>query len=128
MQSRQNPPRGTFCRFTEFSRFDVLDRNGQNVGSCDDLVFDCMSGQIRHVMIRAGTVLGIGGKSLAVPFQALDIRGNQIQLHRTKDELMRAPWGEGEMTFGPDYERTASTYWGESWGGTYYGEGTQTQY
>lgn len=121
MQQRQTYG-GNTCRFSDFHKFDVVDSRGENLGSVDDVMFDLSSGQIHQVFVRAGDFLGLGGKMLAIPFRALDIRGKRLQLHRTKDELMKAPWSEQGQMFTPDYDRTSSTYWGEEWGGPYYSE------
>ena len=110
------------CRFSDFQRFEVFDSRGEKVGTVDDLSFDLSTGQIHHVFMKAGDFLGLGGKMLTVPFRSMDVQGDRIQLHRTKDELMNAPWSERDQMFTPDYDRTSSTYWGEEWGGPYYRE------
>lgn len=110
---------GNYCRFSDFRGFDVVDSHGERLGSVDDLLFDLTNGQIHRFFIKAGDFLGLGGKMLAIPFRAMDVRGNRIQVHRTKDEMMNAPWSERDQMFSPDYDRTSSTYWGEEWGGTH---------
>lgn len=105
-----------FYKFSDLRKFDVVDSRGDSLGTIDDCTFDFTSGQIHHVLVKAGAVLGIGGKMIAIPFRALEFRDEKIYLHRTKDELMNAPWTASDQMFGPDYDRTWSGYWGDEWG------------
>ncbi len=114
----QQPSRfaGNYYRFSYLRERDVVDSHGGNVGSIEDCTFDFSTGQIHHILVKAGDFLGIGGKMIAIPFRALDLRGDKIHLNRTKEELMNAPWTASDQMFGPDYDQTWSGYWGNEWG------------
>src|SRR3989337_838127 len=90
---------GNTCRFSDFRGFDVVDSRGERLGSVDDLMFALSTGQIHPFFVKAGDFLGMGGKMLAIPFRSMDVRGNRIQVHRTKDEMMNAPWSERDQMF-----------------------------
>lgn len=49
----------------------VVNSRGESVGSISDVIVDRGSGQIRHALVETGAVLGIGGKTIAVPFSRL---------------------------------------------------------
>ncbi|MBI2864942.1 MAG: PRC-barrel domain-containing protein [Chloroflexi bacterium] len=113
----QQPSRypGKYYRFSEFRKYDVVDSRGDSLGTIEDCAFDFTTGQIHHFFVKAGDFLGLGGKMIAIPYRAVDFRDDKVYLHRTKDELMKAPWTERDQMFGPDYERTWTGYWGDEW-------------
>jgi hypothetical protein len=78
----------------------------EDIGEVNDVLFD-MSGKGAAVLIGVGGFLGIGEKSVAVPFERLrvtreegDMDNLQVSLETTKEELNAAPAFE---------ERTAGT-------------------
>lgn len=104
------------CRFSDISGmngWDVVDTKGNTVGKISDLAFDPESGQIRYGLVKADSVLGIGGKTLAIPFRSMDFRGKKVHVSRTKDDLMHGPWSDADRVLSSDEERTAYNYWGE---------------
>jgi sporulation protein YlmC with PRC-barrel domain len=69
--------------------------DGETVGEINDLLMS-KSGRVIAISIGAGGILGVGGKTVAVPFSALTIvdmaEGKQIRLEGVgKDELLAAP-------------------------------------
>jgi sporulation protein YlmC with PRC-barrel domain len=55
---------------------DVFDANGRPVGKVEDVLMD-HDGFVQTVVIRVGGILGVGGKSVAVPFSAMQWRMNE---------------------------------------------------
>jgi len=55
---------------------DVFDANGKPVGKVEDVLMD-HDGYVQTVVIRVGGILGVGGKSVAVPFSAMQWRMNE---------------------------------------------------
>ena len=49
----------------------VVNRFEQDVGTIKEIMLDVHSGQVRYAVMRAGGVMGVGGKLFAVPWQAL---------------------------------------------------------
>jgi sporulation protein YlmC with PRC-barrel domain len=74
---------------------DVTNPEGQIIGDINDLLFD-KTGQISTAVIGVGGFLGLGEKSVAIPFAALTVRlaadgSRTIALTASKSELNLAP-------------------------------------
>jgi sporulation protein YlmC with PRC-barrel domain len=73
----------------------VSNEAGERVGDINDLLFD-KSGRIVNVVIGVGGFLGIGEKSVAVPYSALSITAGAdgkrvVGLAQSKEQLKSAP-------------------------------------
>ena len=71
----------------------VVNRQGADLGSIEDLMLDPQNGRIEYAVLDFGGFLGIGDKYFAVPLQAFDIdRSNErFVLDVTKERLESAP-------------------------------------
>jgi Cu/Ag efflux protein CusF len=63
------------------------------LGKIDDLVINPADGQVIYAALSYGSVLGLGGKLFAVPWEALQLQpdGKTFVLNITKEELENAP-------------------------------------
>jgi sporulation protein YlmC with PRC-barrel domain len=68
---------------------NVYDRENQKVGSVYDLILD-RDGRVADVVVDVGSVLGIGGKNLAVKMSDLKTDNNRLTLNQTKQQLQAA--------------------------------------
>jgi sporulation protein YlmC with PRC-barrel domain len=57
----------------------VWDTQGKEVGQISKLLVDVQGGKIASVMVKQGGSLGMGGKELLVPWEALKIQRGQNQ-------------------------------------------------
>jgi sporulation protein YlmC with PRC-barrel domain len=57
----------------------VRDAQGKDIGSVSKLMIDPAQGKVMSVIIKRGGTLGIGGKELAVPWSAVQIKRDQNQ-------------------------------------------------
>jgi sporulation protein YlmC with PRC-barrel domain len=98
---RQQSPMGV----NDYYKQNVYDRSDNSIGEVSDLLLD-KSGQVRAVMLSVGGFLGVGGKYVSVPFDALEVReknGNRyLVMDTTKEALKSAP--------GYQYDRTAGKW------------------
>src|SRR6266516_4841431 len=74
----------------------VINKQGEKLGTIDDLVIDLESGKVVYAALSVGGVLGIGDKLFAVPFEefktAHDTSNNvSFVLDESKDRLANAP-------------------------------------
>jgi sporulation protein YlmC with PRC-barrel domain len=80
----------------------VLNDNQEKLGKIEDLVIDANTGKVHHVILSTGSVMGMGGKMLPVPWNALQTitkaattQGAMPEVYCTlnisKDALQKAP-------------------------------------
>jgi sporulation protein YlmC with PRC-barrel domain len=73
----------------------IYNSSNENIGKVSDLVMS-QTGQIDAVVIGVGGFLGIGEKSVAVPFSAIQVSNDQdgnpkFTAQMSKDDLNKAP-------------------------------------
>lgn len=49
----------------------VVNQSEEDVGTIKEIMLDVHSGQLRYAVMSSGSVMGVGGKLFAVPWQAL---------------------------------------------------------
>lgn len=68
----------------------LKDRTGEDIGDISDIVMD-KSGKQRYAVVSVGDFLGIGGKSVAVPFDQLELEGdNLILMSQDAEQSLKA--------------------------------------
>ncbi len=77
----------------ELEGMKVVSKNGDDIGKIDKVTTDPQSGQIKFVTISKGSVLGMGGKDVAVPREAfrIDETKQQATLTVNEDKLENVP-------------------------------------
>jgi sporulation protein YlmC with PRC-barrel domain len=68
---------------------NVYDRQNQKLGSVQDLILD-KDGRVAAVVVSVGSVVGIGGKNVAVRMSDIKTDNNRLTLDRTKQQLEQA--------------------------------------
>jgi sporulation protein YlmC with PRC-barrel domain len=70
----------------------VYNSDGQKVGSVNDIVFD-KDGKIVGVVLKVGGLLGIGGKSVGIKWQEVQVAPQEgtLKVNYTEDQLKVAP-------------------------------------
>jgi sporulation protein YlmC with PRC-barrel domain len=62
---------GGIIEFSELEGFDVVNANGENVGSIGDLLINTQSGEILVAAVEFGGFLGLGTQVLPIPWESL---------------------------------------------------------
>jgi sporulation protein YlmC with PRC-barrel domain len=70
--------------------FDVMTSDDEDVGEVQDLVFDDQN-KITAVVLSVGGFLGVGEKSVAVPFDAIQVEEEAVRVNVGSDTLEDAP-------------------------------------
>lgn len=73
---------------------DIVGADGRDkIAGATDLIIDRGSGRIAYVVAKTGAVLGLGGKSIAVPYEAFEWNGadEKFRLSATKEQLAQFP-------------------------------------
>jgi sporulation protein YlmC with PRC-barrel domain len=70
----------------------VYNTEGQSVGSVQDIVFD-KDGKIVGVVLKVGGILGIGGKSVGIKWDEVQVvpQEDAVKVNYTEDQLKVAP-------------------------------------
>lgn len=66
----------------------VYDTQNRSIGSIKDLVLN-KDGKVADVVIDVGSVLGVGGKYVAVAMNDVKADNNRLTLDRTKEQLQQ---------------------------------------
>jgi len=90
----------------------VLDRDGEEIGTVDDLLVDDSERKVRFLRIKEGGFLGIGVRRFLIPVDAI----TRIQSDEVHVDQEGAHIGSG-----PDYDPKIAS--DEAWRGRAYGEG-----
>ena len=71
----------------------VVDEAGNDIGKIEEVMIDLGNGGILYAVLSHGSFMGIGGKLVAVPWQAftVDTMNEQLVLAVSKDKLDAAP-------------------------------------
>ncbi len=77
----------------ELKGLEVISQTGEKLGKIESVNTDPQSGDIRFVTISKGSILGMGGKDIAIPKEAfrVDESNNQVLLTVNKDKLENVP-------------------------------------
>ncbi len=102
-----------FVETDEFIGTDVLDMEGDKLGSVSDVLVDRGSGNIPYVIVDTSNMLGFGGSKVAVPYSAFGWVPDEEEptLDTTEDELERMPTFSEDrwLAGGGDLDRRRST-------------------
>ncbi len=81
-----------FHRGSELIGTDVVNPNGDTIADVEDFIIDRGDGRITHVLLKSGDVLGIGGKTIAVPYERLsyNLADKEFRLDMTEEQIDRA--------------------------------------
>ncbi len=104
-----------FVKSSVLTGAEVFNYNDENIGTVTDLIIDRGSGQITQAVIESGAILGMGGKSIAVPFNRLkwDNAEQQFALDMTQERIDRAVEFDPEAW--PNLDHTTWTEQIERW-------------
>src|SRR5687767_14744815 len=71
----------------------VENPRGEDLGTIDNLMINIHTGRVEYVVLEFGSVLGIGGKLFAVPFEQLRVAPGRhvFILDREKEYLKDSP-------------------------------------
>ena len=86
--------RGTpkFYRFGDLRGRQVFDDSGEEIGTVRDLFLDEEGQEVRYLDVRAGGVLGLGGRMLVIPPHAIDrISEDRVTLNESRQRMVDSP-------------------------------------
>ncbi|HLG87779.1 MAG TPA: PRC-barrel domain-containing protein [Alphaproteobacteria bacterium] len=71
----------------------VVNAKGENLGHISEIMIDKISGGVAYAVLKYGSVIGMGGKLFALPWEILkyDTRYDAYVVDIPEDKLKRAP-------------------------------------
>ena len=100
---------------------DVLDKNGEKIGSVDDLLIDDGEGRVRFLKVAHGGFLGIGEDHFLVPVDAVTrVDNDHVHIDRDRGALGGVPGYDPKLAEDPAYYGNIYGWWGM---GPYWGPG-----
>jgi len=108
-------------RVSTLKGMKVRNDAGKDLGSIDEVVFDLKEGRINYAALSYGSVVGIGGKLFAIPFDAFKLHQSPsdkyLVLNVTEDKLRDAPGFDSNVwpnTADGNWSREIDRYYGEN--------------
>lgn len=100
---------------------DVYDRDGDQIGSVEDLYVDTEEREVRFLDVGAGGFLGLGEKHLLIPLEAVtDHDGDRVNVNRHRDQVLGSPPFDAGVVPTTDYQRGLYDYYGYPYPGWAY--------
>lgn len=91
----------------------VLDREGEQVGTVDDLLVDQGELRVRFLRVEHGGILGIGAQHYLVPVDAVsEITEDAVRIDRERERLTDVPGYDPELAEDPAYYGGLYGWWG----------------
>jgi len=87
----------------------VRSKDGRDIGSVDRLMVDPSEGRVTTVVVTMGGTLGMGGRTLAVPWQSVQVArdGEDVIVSLDEQLLQQAPPRAGERQ--PERQQPAAS-------------------
>ncbi len=92
----QDPARMSECEFRSFkwmTGLDVFNNKGDHVADVSDLIINRGNGRIDYVVLATGSTLGLGGRTIALPYDSFrwDTPKQRFVLDSTEEQLKTYP-------------------------------------
>ena len=91
-------------RASQLLGVNVMSKQGDNLGTVQDLVFDPHTGKIQFALVGKGFMAGLGDRMIPVPWQAVDVRSQkEFVLNVDRQKMEAAPHWSADELEQPDY-------------------------
>lgn len=92
---------------------DVIDRDGNEIGTVDALMLDDRERQVRFLHVAAGGVRGIGEEPLLIPVDVVTaIHADHVHVDLERERLLEGPRYDPRLVERPDYWEHSYQYFG----------------
>lgn len=68
----------------------VIGKNGEQIGDISDVLVD-KTGKVAGLVMNRGGTMGVGGSNVVVPWNKVQIQGDQLSAQMTEQEVMQLP-------------------------------------
>jgi sporulation protein YlmC with PRC-barrel domain len=81
----------------------VFDRESEEIGRVDDVFIDPTERRVRFLSVKSGDVLGLGGKKLLIPVDAIaSVDKDKVVINHRRDRIVAGPQVDREFEKGAD--------------------------
>jgi len=81
----------------------VFDREGAEIGNVDDVFMDPTERRVRFLSVKPGDVLGLGGKKLLIPIDAIaPVAQDKVVINHQRDRIVAGPQVDREFEKGSE--------------------------
>jgi sporulation protein YlmC with PRC-barrel domain len=91
---------------------NVIGLNDEQIGTVGGMYLDYDEHTIRYCTVDVGGFLGMGARSVLIPFELLQWSGEDLYLPVEKDVLEKAPEFDPHAQYDRDYEESVTSAWG----------------
>lgn len=100
---------------------DAYDRDGQQIGTVEELYMDQQTKEVRYLDVGAGGFLGIGEKHFLIPLEAVaEVSDGRVVLNQDREKITGSPDYDSGAAPAPDYQRGLYDYYGYPYPGWAY--------
>ena len=93
----------------------VLDRDGEEIGTVDELMLDEAESKVRFLRVAAGGFLGLGERSFLIPVDAVTrIDKDHVHVDPTREHVAAAPEYDPNLVFERGYIGNVYGHYGYS--------------
>lgn len=91
----------------------VLDRDGDDLGTVDDLLIDADQGKVRFIIVEHGGILGIGSTSSFIPVDAISgVDDEVVHVREPRDRISAGPAYDPDLVDVVDYYDSVYAHYG----------------
>ncbi|MBQ0906087.1 PRC-barrel domain-containing protein [Micromonospora sp. U21] len=91
----------------------VLDVDGDDLGTVDDLLIDREEHKVRFLRVEHGGILGIGATATFLPVEAIsDVTDDTVRVDLTREKIEQAPTYDPEVVEEAGYYEDVYWYYG----------------
>ncbi|TDD66191.1 PRC-barrel domain containing protein [Jiangella aurantiaca] len=91
---------------------EVVDRNGDEVGTVDDLVIDPDEKKVRFLQVGSGGFLGLGEKKQLIPVDAIVKIDEKVHIAQDRGHVAGAPAYDPDLVPAREYYEELYGYYG----------------
>ena len=116
-QEQKSPDQMKIRQAGDLTNFSIQNKQGEKLGQISELLVDIEKGRIGYVVVSANGILGVGGESHVVPWQALQFdpqREEVMVLDMERERFRQAPTGDAETVATQEQGRTIHEFYGVS--------------
>lgn len=92
----------------------VMDKDGEDIGTIDDLLIDDVENKVRFLEVASGGILGLGQSKSFIPIDAIIRVDDDVHIGQTREHVAGAPAYDPELIGQGSYYEDIYSYYGNT--------------